>query len=103
MKRILSSILIIVFLFQYNLFSQQVIKGVVFNSDKNDPVVSANIYIIHRTLGTITDDDGYFSLQIPDTLSSGLFLVVDHVAYDTLQMSIANPQNPNRNCSRSTG
>lgn len=43
------------------------VKGIVTDSDTGDPLVGANIVVMGTTMGTTTDEDGFFILQnLPD-------------------------------------
>jgi outer membrane receptor protein involved in Fe transport len=43
------------------------VKGIVTDSETGDPLVGANIVVMGTTMGTTTDEDGFFLLQnIPD-------------------------------------
>ncbi|MEJ2054624.1 MAG: TonB-dependent receptor plug domain-containing protein, partial [Calditrichaceae bacterium] len=47
-----------------------------------------NIYIKNQSIGTSTQPDGSFTLNIPESYEN-LILVFEHVSYDTLQMAVS--------------
>ena len=65
------------------------VKGFVLEEDEKGnlkPVPFANVYWLENTSGTVTNDDGFFNLEIADT--SNNTLVVSYVGYeaDTLAL-----------------
>ncbi len=78
-----------VLFFAYSFLSaQHVIRGVVYDKENSEPIHNANIYINRQSIGTTTDSEGYFSLKLPSTYSSDWVVIIDHVAYDTLQVAV---------------
>lgn len=65
MKHLISPFLIF---FSLSLFAQEAytIKGTLIDSSNNDPVDYANIGIQGKNLGTVSNDSGYFELEIAD-------------------------------------
>jgi len=47
-------------------YSQTLIRGRVFSQTDRNPIAYVNIGVINTTVGTISNEDGSFSLQIPD-------------------------------------
>ncbi|MDT0559227.1 TonB-dependent receptor [Ichthyenterobacterium sp. W332] len=73
-------------------YSQNSIEGVIteVNSDnKSVPVVSANIYWLNTTVGTVTDKDGRFSIAYKPSYSK---LIISYVGYKTDTLTIDNPK-----------
>lgn len=52
----------------------QVLKGKVVDSKTGEPVVSASVYIDGTSTGVITDFDGKFTLNYPETVKSALIV-----------------------------
>lgn len=64
--------------------SQQTVKGTVVDQ-KGEPIIGANILIEGTTTGTITDFNGYFSL---DDVPEGSFLEISYVGFKTTRIAI---------------
>ncbi len=67
--------------------SAQKVDGYVYDEDKK-PIPHANIHIEDTGIGTITNYDGYFTLNIPDGCS-GQLLLVSCIGYEACQYRIA--------------
>ncbi len=52
------------------------VQGVVLDSNQ-EPVIGANVLVKGTTIGTITDIDGRFTLEVPDNA----VLVVSYIGY----------------------
>lgn len=61
------SVLMAVLFTTSQLFAQITIKGNITDSDYGDPVIGANIFLLGTTKGTVTDIDGNYTLEVPDT------------------------------------
>ncbi|MBS1638494.1 MAG: serine hydrolase [Bacteroidetes bacterium] len=61
---------IFLLLISLNLLSQQVIKGKLLNSTTKEPIEYANIGLQKRNIGTISNKDGSFSLNVPSNFVS---------------------------------
>lgn len=81
-----NSFLIIFLFFVNNLYSQYLVHGNV--SDQNgNPLASANVTIKNTTLGTVTDKNGEFKLQL--TKKGSYTIVVSFFGYGTEEMNIS--------------
>ncbi|MBO98204.1 MAG: TonB-dependent receptor, partial [Flavobacteriales bacterium] len=72
--------------------SAQNIKGRVFEILKDNskaPIVGANVFWEGTTIGTITDQNGYYSIIGPDTLQEAV-LNVSYVGYTLHSKEILN-------------
>ena len=69
--------------------AQITVSGVVTESD-NSPVIGASIYLDGSSVGTITDLDGSYSLNIPDTDVASSVLVYKYVGYTTQRIPISS-------------
>jgi hypothetical protein len=65
--------------------AQDVLSGVVFDSNNQQPVFNANVYLEGTTCYTATDTEGKFELR-PDNVIPAQ-LVISHIAYQTLLIS----------------
>lgn len=65
MKRYLLLILLI-FISSFALFAQKIIEGQVLDQSSNFPIAFANIGIQNTRYGTVSEEDGSFSLEVPE-------------------------------------
>lgn len=49
-----------------SIYSQETIEGVVLENVTNNPLADTHVYIENKSLGTITNADGFFKLVIPN-------------------------------------
>ncbi|NJK93665.1 MAG: hypothetical protein HC905_00935 [Bacteroidales bacterium] len=63
-----------------NSVQQQKVKGTITDATTGEPIIGANVVIEGTTIGTITDINGAFSLDIPST---NVQLVVSYIGYNT--------------------
>lgn len=56
------------------------VSGKVTDSNTGSPLAFVNVAIINSTLGTVTNEDGYFTLKIPKT-NRNIIVSVSHVGY----------------------
>ena len=61
-------------------FSQFVVKGVILDSSTREPLAKASVYCQNTTLGTVTNKDGEFSI---DLKSGGYDLIFSFTGYQT--------------------
>ncbi len=69
--------------------AQRTVTGTVID-ETGLPVIGANVIIENTALGTITDIDGKFSLEVPDGSDN---LVISYTGYGTQTVSIAGVSN----------
>ncbi len=74
-------------LFSVSGISQQTITGIVTSQD-NEPLIGANVIVRGSTIGTVTDVDGRYNLEVPAE-NSGV-LVASYTGYNTLEVPINN-------------
>lgn len=76
-------VLIIVVLFQANLgFSQYTTSGVVLNAFSGEPLMGVSIFYDASTIGTITDEQGFFELTTEKLMTTNL--VVSYIGFETI-------------------
>jgi iron complex outermembrane receptor protein len=63
----------------------QTITGQVLNQETNEPIIGANVYVIDTNKGTVTDQDGTFSLEVPEDSE---MLRISYVGYKTKEIPI---------------
>jgi len=63
----------------------QKIEGKIFDNQTKEPIVGANIYIPNSKTGTVTNSEGFFSLQIPENTPK---ISVEAIGYEIQEISI---------------
>lgn len=74
----------------FSVIQAQIVSGTV-SDPKGNPLIGATVQIVGTTIGTITNDQGIFSLKA----SSGSTLQISMVGYQTTTQLIANQNNYN--------
>ena len=75
-----------------DIHSQTTITGCVFEG--KNPVFAASVFLIpHRCVNTTTDDNGYFSIDIPDSLYTDT-LMVSYLGYKDYKILLTNWKEP---------
>jgi len=67
-------------------FGQTSISGSVMDQESNEPLIGANVVVQGTTIGTITDIDGKFALNVPADAQN---LVISYSGYDTQILPIS--------------
>jgi hypothetical protein len=73
---------------ELNVINAKRISGVVV-SETGEPVAGANVTVKGANVGVATDANGKFSIEA----SEGEFLIVSHVAYETVEVLVGSNQN----------
>ncbi len=73
-------------------FSQINIEGVLTDSDSGEPLIGASVRVDESTIGTITDLDGKFSLNVPSKKS---IIVFSYIGYVTQKITVGEQSNFN--------
>ena len=88
--RFLKYLFLLIIHFQFiDAYSQMELKGKVADFSNYMPIVSANIYIQQTTLGTISNSDGKFVLQVPRQFESDT-LVISSIGYKSFKVPISD-------------
>ncbi|NBC81882.1 MAG: TonB-dependent receptor [Bacteroidetes bacterium] len=69
-----------------NGISQQV-SGVVLNKQSGEPLIGANVYYSETGNGTVTNAEGYFSMNVP---RSAEHITISHVGFKTKKIAISD-------------
>lgn len=69
--------------------AQQIAKGILKDDKSSEPVEFANIGIIQKGVGTVSNEDGEFTLSIPDSLLNEK-IRISRIGYKTLELSVAD-------------
>ena len=82
----------VLFSLPFLVFSQRFLKGLVIEAGKNTPVPGASVFLSNTSIGTVTNSQGAFEMNVP----AGQFdLVVSSIGYQTyLQTITANASTP---------
>lgn len=76
-------------------FSQITCKGILLDSVSKQPIEFANIGIVGKGVGTVSDEKGAFSFQVPDSLKNET-IKVSMIGYKAKQFSVASIANASR-------
>lgn len=60
------SFLILCCLFNFSVFGQYAVDGIIKNNQTNEPISYVNIGILNRDKGTVSNEKGEFTLEIPN-------------------------------------
>jgi outer membrane receptor protein involved in Fe transport len=82
---------IFILLCQLTVCQEVVLKGRVRHANTYTEIPDVNVYIQNTTTGTMTDLKGFFALEITK-VTADMMVVFEHVAYDTLIVSLAKAQ-----------
>ena len=66
--------------------AQHTITGIVVDASNNEPLAGANIYINRSQIGTVSQLDGTFTLEVPENQMTILF--ISFVGYKTVQQNL---------------
>ncbi|RLD29378.1 MAG: TonB-dependent receptor [Bacteroidetes bacterium] len=72
------------------IYSQNTLEGIITDSDSNEPIIYANIYFPQLEKGTITNEDGAFSIH--DLPSGNYKIVISIIGYKTFSTTISIPE-----------
>jgi len=90
MKKLLTlsglSLVFVLFL-SFSTNAQRTISGTITDGSNNEPLIGANVLVSGTTLGTITDIDGTFSLNVPDNTQS---LEISYAGYTTQTVQLGS-------------
>lgn len=74
-------------------FSQEIVmSGKLINPETNHPIEFANIGVINKNKGTVSNLDGKFSIKFSNEFA-GDSLTISHVIYKTVKIPIKNSEN----------
>lgn len=81
----------ILFLFGIDLYGQRLITGIVTDKDGGEELIGANVSVKGVAgVGTITDFDGKFSLEVPPNAAA---LVISYTGYETIEVALGSGSN----------
>ncbi|MBA2610679.1 MAG: carboxypeptidase-like regulatory domain-containing protein [Bacteroidetes bacterium] len=71
-----------------NLFSQKICKGILLDSTSGKPIEFANIGIVGKGFGTVTNEQGEFNFAVPDSVANAP-VKVSMIGYRSKTFSLA--------------
>ncbi|MDX1774751.1 carboxypeptidase-like regulatory domain-containing protein [Oceanihabitans sediminis] len=86
-KKLKQLIVVITILLAGTTYAQKELKNTVLDSSDSFPIASASVYIKNTTIGTVTNIDGNFVLQVPQKHENDT-LVVSSIGYSTFRIPI---------------
>lgn len=86
MQKILGLISLLVFI--QNSFGQNTIQGVVLDASNNEEIMGANILVEGMNIGTFTDENGRFSLQINKPFP--VSLVISFISFQEKKLTVSS-------------
>ncbi len=72
--------------------AQRTITGVITDQDSGDPLIGASILVQGTTIGTVTDFDGAYSLEVPEDAT---ILYVSYTGYTAQEITIGTSDEVN--------
>jgi len=72
---------VLLFLFFILQIQSQEVKGVIFDAKTEEPIFGVSVYYDGSSVGTMTDEDGSFRIQLP--YQNKATLVISHLGYVT--------------------
>ena len=75
-------------IFIISTYSTEEITGVICNSATRVNLAYVNIGIDGKSVGTVSNKDGYFSLKLNDDVSAIDSITFSHIGYETKKISI---------------
>ena len=69
---------------------QKKVTGKIIDATSNEPLVGVNVVVEGTTVGSITDSDGKFSVDVPN---SNAVLVITYIGYVTEKVQVAGQSN----------
>ncbi|MEJ2005286.1 MAG: carboxypeptidase-like regulatory domain-containing protein, partial [Cyclobacteriaceae bacterium] len=80
--------LIITFCAASPIFAQTSVSGTIYDESNGEPLAGVNVVVKGKVIGTITDANGYFSLDIDD--SPPLTLVFSFIGFEVQELEITD-------------
>lgn len=87
MRKLCSGFIILLFACPVVSYSQFTVSGRIIDAESKEPLNSASVYCQNTTVGTTTNKQGEFSLQLKP---GGYELIISYTGYQTKQMQISS-------------
>ncbi len=78
-----------------SVYSQKTLTGIVRSNESNQPIAFTNIFIENTSIGTISNEDGFFELIIPSEYSNSI-LIFSSLGYKSHRTKISDFSNENK-------
>ncbi|WP_350292531.1 carboxypeptidase-like regulatory domain-containing protein [uncultured Croceitalea sp.] len=75
----------LILLFSSSVFAQFTVSGYVYDNSTKEPLLGVSIFYDGSTIGTITDDKGYFKLTTSGRMAGNL--IINFLGYETVILS----------------
>jgi len=82
---------VISFIFNAEVISQVLVQGRVLDQVTREPLIAVNISVEGSSIGTSTDEDGRFELQLPEELANNAMLQIRFIGYIQSDIRIKDP------------
>ncbi|MDX1479290.1 MAG: SusC/RagA family TonB-linked outer membrane protein, partial [Saprospiraceae bacterium] len=69
------------------LFGQRAIEGTVVDAANDEPLIGANVVVKDTLVGTITDLDGRFTLNVPDGFNR---ILISYTGYQAMELTLTD-------------
>lgn len=79
------SLLVAFGLFSFVAFSQGIIKGKIVDSETNEALIGASVVLKNTTIGTTTNPDGEFTLNLP---AGNQTIQISYIGYNTTSQNV---------------
>jgi hypothetical protein len=76
------------FILLQSIYSENILTGIIIDGENKLPLAQANIYIEGTYIGTISNDQGLYALEIPKIPS---MLIISYIGYETEKIVIEKP------------
>lgn len=71
-------------------WGQTIIMGKIMDETTNESLIGANIFVVNSSVGTATDVNGNFVLEIPEDLDSIVQVEISYTGYSTQTFEVEN-------------
>lgn len=85
-SKLAGGIALVLLFLSFDVFAQKTVTGRVTNQADGAPIIGASVEVKGTQIGTLTDDNGAFSLQVPSEKST---LVISYVGFQNQETSVS--------------
>ena len=87
-KYLISGIVIMLLIPSLVIAQQNIKKGIVRNATNSEGIPSVSIHIKGFPTGTLSDENGFFELKIPEIGKDSIVLIISCLGYYSLEQTI---------------
>src|SRR5690349_18281519 len=84
-KTVLKLVVLLLFVSGQIMAQTRAVTGIVRDKGNSDPIAGANVQVKGTGIGTVTDDEGKFTLSVPESSNA---LIFSFVGYVTIEVTI---------------